>query len=750
MQMMSWMVARLGSRFNLLFEPSRRRVMHAALGRLQDQPLDLSVGLIEPDGTERVLPFTAEGDLLANPEQFERINSVTYRGYSEKYSLQFEFNVHSVFYPQEDRLCSMPVFYLEMRVNPVDHVRWAKPVGDRPKKVKLFLRLRRPDTQITASSAADGQNARLDLTYQNNLLPMHSKGKSTPKMDLSHMDRTVPVHERIVSLNTECQVSSVGDGLECELPVSEQGSGIKWRLVWGAHVAEPILDVKRQGETHPATFRYTDYWKNVDEVLSEAIRTRDDRLALSRRFEKLLEQAPLDVADRHLLNQSFQNWLSNTFWCNVQGVERADREWFSVWEGACLYHSTVDVEYNVSLVYFSLWPRLLALQLNQWTEHTHHHSESNGRFVSHDIGHGPVAYGQTYPHAMPVEENSNYLLLLQAYTHWTGDRSLIKKHAPVVAELANYLKWTDRDNCGFPSEGLANAIDDAGPAMQFSRKQTYLAIKRACALRAAGDLLTMADMQDEARTFEDTAETDLRKIERDAWLGDHFAVCTDRSAAGVLDAWTEKPLPYEQMPGWDAYSIYTANGLLLPIIIGQPPALGEDRLRKDMISAARENLGRYGCGHTSIEPENVWVSQNLWRDIIAHYLKIPAHVSAQYYWDLQVMSNTGEQSLGYVDSYIGNNLSFYPRGIVSIGNLLSGPRLVIDRLAAGGVYITVDPDRNRPQRWPLLPLADWRAGKIPVCVVDERGQVTIEGKIDPVIVHGSDPTANTTDAGLIG
>jgi hypothetical protein len=61
---------------------------------------------------------------------------------------------------------------------------------------------------------------------------------------------------------------------------------------------------------------------------------------------------------------------------------------------------------------------------------------------------------------------------------------------------------------------------------------------------------------------------------------------------------------------------------------------------------------------------------------------------------------------------------------------------VVDRLAAGGARISVDPDRHYPQRWPLMPLADWKAGKVPVCVVDTQGRVTIEGESDPVIVRG--------------
>ena len=85
MQLMSWMIGRLGSRFGLMFEPYQRRVMHSAMGRFLDRPLDLAVGLVEPDGTQRVLPFTTDNDhdgveQFANCEQFDRINSVTFPG----------------------------------------------------------------------------------------------------------------------------------------------------------------------------------------------------------------------------------------------------------------------------------------------------------------------------------------------------------------------------------------------------------------------------------------------------------------------------------------------------------------------------------------------------------------------------------------------------------------------------------------------------------------------------------------------
>src|SRR6478609_8427227 len=140
----------------------------------------------------------------------------------------------------------------------------------------------------------------------------------------------------------------------------------------------------------------------------------------------------------------------------------------------------------------------------------------------------------------------------------------------------------------------------------------------------------------------------------------------------------------------------------------------KDKLAVDVYSAKRETDRRYGSSNSSAEPDTIRISQNLWRDIFARYLKLVGPPSAQYYWDMQVMSNTHRQSRGFTDAYIAENLAHYPRGITTLGYLLATPVLVIDRLSAGrgGTHIRVDPNRSQPARWPLFPLGDWKAGKI--------------------------------------
>lgn len=769
MQLMTWNLARLGSRFGLMFEPHRRQVWHSALGRFLDRPMDLMVGFVEPDGMDRVLPFSNRGKLLHNPEQFERINSVTFRGFSERYRLRFEFNVHSVFYPQNERLCLMPAFYLEMRISPSSQVRRIEPVGPVPQVVKMFIRLDRPGTKIEASvpvASADGvcdwdalaHGARIDLAYANTLTPRRTDYVDEP---LADVEGAVEVHERIVSLNPGVEPDADGRGLTLELPVTESGSGVKWRLVWGAFCGQPVLHF-RDGDHRGSMgrLRYTEFWSDLDQVMHGAVRNRDDWLAHSRRFEKVVEQAPLRMAQRHLVNQSFQTYLSNTFWCvmgpesagpeagadgeasrgaaeprgatGAAGQPRSRRQWFGVWEGSRFQHSTVNAEYCASLLHLSIWPGLLAMQLEQWASYERMHGPSRGSYLSHHVEAGVQVRGQPRPVEMPVEDASGYLLLLQAYCHWTGDVSLLDLHGKLVERLAKYLIWSDTERCGFPAHGTENPFDDAGPVFQLASMQTYLAVKRLAGLQAAGDLLRRVGLGKEAAACDEVVERDAPKIESQAWLGDHYAVCVDPNVAGDIGLGLS-------ISGWDAYSIHTGNGLLLPSMIGQGVILSPEQLRMDLANAFREAMGPYGCGHSSEEIESVWVSENLWRDHLVRYLGGSGRSGAERYWDLQVMSNTYQQSLGFCDTYINNDRSFSPRGVVSFGYFLALPRVVIDRLAPGGARISVEPDRHISQRWPLLPLADWKAGKIPICVVDAAGNVTIEGKSDPVIIHGQKP-----------
>ena len=718
---MSWQIARLGSRFGFLFEPQHRRAMHSALGRLLDQPLDLMVGMVEPDGTERALPFSRSGEPFYNAEQFERPNSVTFRGFSSTYRLRFEFNIHSVFYPQDEQLCLMPAFYLEMRVNPAETVRNMAPIGARPAKVRLFLRVGRANTLVQTS--ADDRMARIDMSYRNSLRVRRRESETeSPGSDAP----AVGAVERIVSLNPEAQPEPQGNGLTVELPVSDVGSGVKWRLVWGAYCGDHVMSAATGDEADHGRFRYTRYWDSLDAVMGDAIEHRDERLARSRLFEKAIEQAPLRMAQRHLVHQGYQCYLANTFWCDRADVDDDQAGWFGSWWADGRAEGPIEADRYGAMLHLSVWPDLLAAQLDRWAGRERSHEASGGGYLHH-------------PDAAPIDETAHFLLLLSAYSRWTGDLAPAQRHVDLAGRLADYLVWTDRCDCSFPSEGMVSESDREEPAgSPLWLNRTGAAVTRIAGLAAAADLLTHSGCKQKAERIEALISRCASMIEQRAWASDHYTPQPALGAGPMTDSWIDADLEVQQRSGNEAYCINTAGALLMSIMAGQPALLDADRLLSDITGSQRETLGPYGCSESSTHPERIYLGHNLWRDHLARYAGNSAPSFSQCYWDLQTQCNGGGQSMGFAETYVNDDRPFSSAGIVSFGYLLSYPRLVIDRLAPGGARISIDPVRNYCQRWPLLPLADWQARKIPVCVVDSARHVTIENDIDPVFVRGGD------------
>jgi hypothetical protein len=353
---------------------------------------------------------------------------------------------------------------------------------------------------------------------------------------------------------------------------------------------------------------------------------------------------------------------------------------------------------------------LLELLLDEWA--LFEMQDEVGSYLAHDMG-GELEVGQqAYHHPMPVEENANFLLMLHCVWRWTGKHELIERHSGLAKRLTAYFERSDTTGNGFPNLGTANTIDDASPAVQYSQEQTYLAVKTLCACHAAAQIADALGETDWANQCRKLVERIRKTLDEQAWLGDHYAVCLERSADGLVDAWTGKPLSGE-LVGWDAYSIYTANGLLYLLLSGNEPDLNYQRICTDIVNAYWQSLTEYGCTHTSADKSNVWVSQNLWRDFVAAYLGIQLPDNSPRYFALQAFMNTSGLTKGFIDTYLTNNLCFYPRGITSIGYLFALCGLQIDnvrnivRLREKALY---------PCRVPLLPLADWERGIVPAVV----------------------------------
>ncbi|UCG16310.1 MAG: DUF4965 domain-containing protein [Phycisphaerales bacterium] len=708
-------LGRLGSRFCLNLRPQSRQIAHGAMGRYLDEVADLIIG-VESGGRRRVLPLCRAGEVFESVHMELTMTSVTFRCVSRPLRVGLDVTIRAPFYPRDVETCTAPVFYLDLTAAAVAAPPDPGP-GRAESQVDVFLGIKRPGTRITAGDRG------LDLAYTTRIDRQTSRsdeqGRRSPRA-------RAPL---ITAVNCTERISPCGGHPRCS-----RGE-IRWRVdlsskpqtlvaLWVARVEDPVFE--RGGQAHQ--FLSTTHHASLDTLAAWAFEHREDLIAKSRFFDDVFAGSSLSKTQRDLVAFGFQSYLMNTWWV----ADDRGNEWFSVWEGVCRFHSTIDVEYNTSMLYFALWPELLEMTFREWAHYEKPADpDRRGRptgFLSHDMGSCQTADGQDYPHDMEVEENTNFILLLHALWRWTGRDRMAREYADLVRRLMRFIIASDTTDNGFPDKGVANTIDDAGPAIQFAKEQTYLAVKSLCAARASADLARQWGDDGLRAECDEFVERTMGTLEKEAWLGDHYAVCIDRSADGVIDPGTGQAAAGDTLEGWDAYSLYTANGLLLPMMAGLDTGLDLDRMRTDVRAALERARCEYGCTHSSADRSNLWVSQNLWRDLAAAYLGIDCLNESDRYWAFEVHQNRQQPGRCFIDTFGWNELEYYPRGMTSIGLLLAAVGL---RVNAQARRIGLAPVRV-PVRVPLLPFVDWQRRVVPwvefilekgrvACCLDDRG-----------------------------
>ena len=717
MHVMEDVLAKVGSRIRLNFQPRRRCVRYSPLGFLYDLPLDLVVG-VRTNGELRALPFTRKGQVFETVEQEITPTSIRFRCRARKEGPEMDVTFTAPWYPRDTKLSTAPFFIIDITVRKNRWSHYWQKVD--PVRGEIVVAVGGVTPMAKGRSIRWDQTCQLvpkiDIPYPHErpIKPGHEMaeegGRPRPRTGYEWSARArIASTNRIVCLDRRARVR---DGA-ITIPFSTKlGEERHVTLLWAGHIAEPVFEVR--GKKHQ--FKYTDYFKNVDDVLAYA----QKHLRVARRKTALLDAtlAPESTgkATNDLTAFAIHSYLHNTWW--TRACKGRD-EWFSVWEGNCMMHSTLDVEYNCGPFLLMLWPELLEKVLDQ-----HPHYMKPEGFFSHDMGALLQANSDFYHHEMEVEENCNYILLAFALWKLCDRPRTVERHYAAIRAATEYNLRADTTGDGVPNTGTANTVDDGSAAVQYSKEQTYLAVKAMSALVATGQIARHHDDAALARRCRTQAKRIARTLDR-AWLGDHFPVCLDPSAEGIVDSWSGKPLPYKQLPGWDAYTLYSGNGLALLLMAGVDPGVNLDRFRTDVVESARNSLCEYGCFHSSTDRSNLWVSQNLWRDMVAGYLGEDLFHLADRYWAFEVFENTTGRGGCFIDTYGNNWLSYYPRGTAILGYPYAMAGVVIDRASR---TVHCRPARV-PSRVPLLTLADWRRGRIPylnVRVVNGRVRAELE------------------------
>lgn len=688
MHLMATPIGRFGSRFSLLFDPWANCVHHSALGRWLDSPTDLAIG-IESEGVSKALPFTKRYEHFEVVEQKLQMCGVSFTGRSLSLGLGMNVEFVSPFYPLDEWTSLAPVFFIRLKVFPVERMFWSSPQR-KAKRGKVFIRLQRDDLHLSPSFD------RLKISYQ---VPKLIQRNGQQKREAVCEEWLC--EERILPMTQGANL--LEDGVEYEFDFGSQQTP-QFELIWCAYVDEPVLTIF--GE--PASFKYRWLFSDVDSVAQFASTHLSEMLRKTNTFESLFDETSLSKSQSDLIKFAFQNFLLNTWWV----VREDGSDWFSVWEGSCHYHGTIDVEYNCALFYLMLWSDLLEMLLDEWAHFEM--KDDVGSYLAHDMGFGLEVGRQAYSHPMQVEENANFILMLFCLWLWTAKDEVIKRHHELCKRLTEYFERSDTTGNGLPKLGVANTIDDASPAVQYGREQIYLAVKTMCASHAASIIAEALGDSEWAQRCRNIVERIRKTIDEEGWLGDHYAVCLDRQADGLVDVWTGEELKGE-LHGWDAYSIYTANGLLYLLLCDELPQIDLTRMKTDILNAYTKTLTEYGCTHTSVDVGNIWVSQNIWRDIIASYIGLNLPDNSSRYFALQEMMNTGSLVKGFIDTHFLNNLCFYPRGITAIGYLLSHCGFQLNRRKG---IVKLKRNSLHPRRIPLLPLANWEEGLIPFVVYE--------------------------------
>jgi hypothetical protein len=757
-------LGRFGSRFSINPVPQLRGWRQSPLGTWSDDLSELVLAFRSPDGEVRCLPFTDRYPVFARMHQELTLTGVSYRCSDPELPFSVDLYLEAPFYPQDLKLSSAPFFYLELKVD--------NPTGEPVEGEFLFARDHRYISQEDRpSDLPDG-------------IPGYRFAERYNFGDASYLGAGYPGEayrfEEAVALDDPSGVSWHYDDVEnagwiwrshsgYPLPCESKAftyrprghSGFSWSfalpaggtasrtVVLAGHSPDGVMEVMgdkgyRFIYNQPSGPALSSLQAVVEYALGPEKPAIEEKAAF---FNGILAEPYLSELPRSgqgLTALALQSYIVNTWWvCNDAGSD-----WFSAWEGPPFYFmSTIDVEYNNAWFYQYFWPDLLAKQLRQWV--FFEMEDGTGKHLPHDIGTDNRIIGMTYPiFGMQVEENADFLLLLYAYWKQAGDNALMRELYPHVTGYIDYLLACDTDGDGLPDINSDNSIDQAQPAFVSSRNQTYLGVKTAAALRAASDMSQAQEPP--ASEYVIASEMQLQVINQTLrekmWLGDHFAVCSDPGIS-----------PEQR----EAYSIYSANGLLWLLASGGQSGLDPDnldRMRVDLAAANEATRGDFGCVHTSGGDDSQWISQNLWRDALGYYLEVEGWPEGQEgrlddYWNLEywwacnmnggfwdsVFYRTTPNRVGprrgayECDRYLDQSLGYYSRGVTALVMAAAPARLSVDRVAGS---VSASPV-TVPGRYPVFACADWGAGdpaaRIPVLAygADGRLQETVNPQLLP-------------------
>lgn len=472
--------------------------------------------------------------------------------------------------------------------------------------------------------------------------------------------------------------------------------------IYAAYNDSTVIEDKRINL--PLKFYYTEYWKNINEVLKYASDNYQQNILLTQKFENSLMTKYLTDQEKWILALTFHTDLANTFFL----LDKNKEPRFYVSEGRFKHLSTVDVahETEVSAV-FSPWR--LKLQLNQWINYIAQKevrvqanaiqnkpsyqqgmtSSEYGPYLYHDVGDLPFineTANYNYGPHMAVEENTSFVLLLYWYWKISKDDLFVKSMLGTVDVLLQSVINRDTNGNGIADEAFGWTTYDANEALKLSPDNTFLGAKQLSAYAVAAELFRTLSNKEKTITSNATKKgvvdgegigfkSQVVAINNEA-LRNKQALHFENEANLILSTLKKAQKKYgfipvsldESFPKWRQRSVVIGEGLFLPGLGGsKSPLLRQlaEVLKKDYAETYKQSVTDYGIKLTT-EEGTTWFSKTIVADVVAAQWYGINHSSASYAynWNKNSPYAYNDGLLKKDDVWIGY---WYPRGISILG-----------------------------------------------------------------------------------
>ena len=490
-------------------------------------------------------------------------------------------------------------------------------------------------------------------------------------------------------------------GLFYEFNIPQQQQK-EFTQVYATYHNSTVIEDKRVNQA--LKFYYTQYWKNITEVLTYAKENVEENLHLTQKFEDNLMNSRLTAQEKWVLALTFHTDLANTFFL----LDENKQARFYVSEGRFKHLSTVDVahETEVSAI-FAPWR--LKLQLQQWTNYIAKAevtvaanpaqnkpayqqgmtATEYGPYLYHDVGDLPfVSETANYnygPH-MAVEENTSFVLLLYYYWKISQDDAFVKSMLGTVDVLMQSAINRDTNGNGIADKAYGWTTYDANEALKLSPDNTFLGAKQLSAYAVTAEMFRALANKEQIKTADATKKgvvdgegagyKSAGVAVNNEGLRIKQAMHFEKEANLILNTLQKAQKKYgfipvsldESFPKWNQRSVVIGEGLFLPGLAGSTSPLLKALaavLKKDYAATYAQSITDYGIKLTTQE-DTTWFSKTIVADVVAAQWYGIKHSSAPYIyqWNMNSPYAYNDGLLKKDDVWIGY---WYPRGISILG-----------------------------------------------------------------------------------